>query len=575
VSVDSPRIAEAPHSVPSRRRRLESLRRLLDRAPQSQSHLKEHCTRLLARLGQEKIRQGSSPARKLGNEAPHSLADMELDGAPSVASLTSNDASLNEFMPRPLHIPGVSRQHLWEWHSAPGAFERLTPPFDPAEVVERSEPFDLRDGSVTLKVPLPVLGALGLGLKITARHCPEGFREGHQFVDTMAKEFPFVGYEHTHMISGVAHKGETNGEQQEAQLIDSIRYRLVGGMLGNMVGALVVHAKFAAMFAYRHNVTRDDLLLHAHCDWRFRGSRVAVAGASGLIGSTIVPMLTTGGAHVIRLCRGHPGPSDACTSSAAWDPKSGIVDTEALEGCDAVIHVAGRGIAKPPFRWTENARQEILESRVQGTRVLCEALARMRQPPKVFVMASGVAYYGDTNACGTAAGEDTAKGSGFLSDVVQAWEAAAQPARAAGIRVVCLRYGAVLSTRGGAVKMMLPVFKMGLGGCLGSGNQHMPWISVDDAAGVALHAICDDSLFGSVNAVAPSSATNMDFTNTLAGILHRPAISSVALDMLLGDFAKETMLVDQHVAPTALQQSGYPFRHADLDAALRHILGRL
>ncbi|CAE8690138.1 unnamed protein product, partial [Polarella glacialis] len=339
--------------------------------------------------------------------------------------------------------------------------ERLLPPFDPAKVLKRSEPFHLRDG----------------------------YREGYQFMDTNL-EFPFEIYEHIHACSEAKF-----GDQEGAQLE-------------------VLLPKFKAMFAYRHAVTRGDLLLHAACDWQLRGQRVAVTGCSGLVASAVVPMLTTGGASVVRLVRsggsGHP---------------------EALEGCSAVVHLAARGISEAPFR--------------QGTRTLCEAngLARMRQPPKVLVMASGVSIYGDAGGEAVVADESSPRGAGFLADVVDAWE-------------VCLRFGVVLCPSGGALKLMLPVFKAGLGGTLGGGAQRMPWISKDDdAAGAVLHALCSPSLRGAVNGVSPVVTSNSDFTSAFGSVVARPVVLPVPgkkgkiLAALLGDFARETLLADQPVSP--------------------------
>jgi len=311
---------------------------------------------------------------------------------------------------------------------------------------------------------------------------------------------------------------------------------------------------------------------------------VAVTGATGLLGSSLVPTLTTGGAHVIRVGRGRQERAVAGASASSWDPVAGVVDTEALEGCEAVVHLAGRSIAKAPYRWTARAKQEIYESRVQGTRVLCEALAKMRQPPKVLVMASGVSYYGDTRGAvsrdgGKAVDESGSKGSGadFLAGVVEDWEAAAEPARAAGIRVVFLRYGMVLSPAGGALALMLPVFGACAGGRLGNGEQYLPWISLDDAVGSIVHAICaGDALTGPVNVVGPVPATNAEFTQALGGALWRPAVIPVprgVLRTLLGQFADETLLLDQKLRPAALLRSGYCFRHEAVGEALRHLLG--
>lgn len=477
------------------------------------------------------------------------------------------------FAPAALVIPGVTQQQLWAWHEAPGALERLMPPFDPAAVVSRSDPFRLKDGEVTLLVPLPVVGMLGCGLRLSARHNADNYVEGCQFQDTMS-DGPFAEYAHTHIVSETS----TPDTEVAAQLIDRIHFRLIGGCFGNALGGCVVHSKFRAMFKYRHAITRDDLSLHSRCQWQLKGMRIAVTGATGLIGSTLTPLLTTGGAQVVRMRRGRGAASEVQggVSSAFWDPETGSVDVHELQGCQAVVHVAARGIAQAPYRWSAKAKREIWDSRVKGTRALCEALASMPRPPEVLVMASGVSYYGDTH--GEALDENGDKGSGFLADLVQEWEAATEPASKAGIRVVFLRLGVVLSSAGGALRLMLPFFRAGLGGCLASGKQYMPWLSVDDAVGMIVHAICTPSLSGAVNAVGPQPATNAAFTRALARTLSRPALLPVpgcALRALLGQFAEETLLQDQNLVPKKLEQSGYKFRHSDVESALRHVLGKV
>ena len=221
---------------------------------------------------------------------------------------------------------------------------------------------------------------------------------------------------------------------------------------------------------------------------------VDITGSSGLVGSTLVPMLTTGGHHVTKLVR-----SDAGEFDVEWDPQADTFDAAALDGVDAVVHLAGENIAAA--RWNANVKEKIRSSRVNGTRVLCEGLAKMPTPPKVLVCASAIGFYGDRGD--ELLTEESAAGSGFLAEVAQEWEAATAPAREAGIRVVHLRFGVILSPRGGALAKMLLPFKLGMGGRVGSGRQYWSWISVDDAAGAIHHALMTDSLRGPVNAVAP------------------------------------------------------------------------
>jgi uncharacterized protein len=259
--------------------------------------------------------------------------------------------------------------------------------------------------------------------------------------------------------------------------------------------------------------------------------------------------------------------------SVAWDPDAGTIDAAGLDGVDAVVHLAGEGIASG--RWTDERKRRIRESRVKGTRLVAETLAAMPRKPRVLVCASAVGFYGARGDEGL--DESSAPGTGFLSDVCREWEAAADPARAAGIRVAHLRFGVVLSPKGGALAKMLPPFRMGVGGRLGSGAQWMSWISLDDAIGAVLHALSNDAIAGPVNAVAPNPVTNASFTKTLGGVLGRPTIFPMpasAARLAFGEMADHLLLTGQKVLPRRLLETGYRFRHPGLEEALRHLLGR-
>src|SRR5262245_13397563 len=245
--------------------------------------------------------------------------------------------------------------------------------------------------------------------------------------------------------------------------------------------------------------------------------RVLVTGASGLVGSALVPFLTTGGHRVTRLVRSQPRPGAA---EIHWDPVTGVQDLSSLEGMDAVVHLAGENIAGG--RWTAERKAKIRDSRVIGTRTLCETLARLSQPPKVLVSASATGYYGDRGA--EPLWENSTFGTGFLADVCRAWEKATQPAVQKGIRVVLLRLGIVLSPAGGALAKMLLPFKLGLGGVIDRGNQYLSWIALDDVAGAMAHTLMTDALQGPVNAVAPHPVTNREFARTLGRVLRRPTV---------------------------------------------------
>ena len=298
---------------------------------------------------------------------------------------------------------------------------------------------------------------------------------------------------------------------------------------------------------------------------------VAITGSTGLLGSALVPRLTSGGHGVVRLVRGTPAPASA-ERVARWDPDTGAVEP-GLDGVDAVVHLAGESV--PGGRWTQARKQRIRDSRVRATRLFAETLARLPRPPRVLVAASAIGYYGDRGD--QVLREESPPGVGFLPEVCREWEAAAEPAARRGIRVVHLRIGLVLSPKGGALAAMLPVFRLGLGGPVGSGAQWMSWIGMDDMLGAVLHALMNEALAGPVNAVAPAPVTNREFTKTLARVLRRPALlpfPAFAARAVLGQMADELLLASARVEPARLQATGFAFRDATLDGALRRLLGR-
>jgi uncharacterized protein (TIGR01777 family) len=280
---------------------------------------------------------------------------------------------------------------------------------------------------------------------------------------------------------------------------------------------------------------------------------VLLTGSHGLVGSALTPALTANGHKVTPLSHSQPWPE--------------------LAGHDTVVHLAGENIAAG--RWTPQKKARIRDSRVEMTRQLCETVTKLSPPPRVVICASAVGFYG--NRGDEVLREESAPGAGFLAEVCCDWETATKPAADAGIRVVHLRFGVVLSPAGGALAKMLTPFKLGLGGVLGDGRQWMSWIALDDAVGVIGHALADDALHGPVNVVAPEPATNHDFTRTLARVLLRPAIFPVpafALRLALGEMADALLLSSQRVEPARLVASGHRFRFPELEGALRHLLRR-
>lgn len=295
--------------------------------------------------------------------------------------------------------------------------------------------------------------------------------------------------------------------------------------------------------------------------------RVLVSGSHGMIGSHLVESLGRSGHEVRCLVRSAPSGPD----EVLWDPAAGTIDAKGLEGIDAVVHLAGSNIAAR--RWTRAIKQEIRDSRVKGTRLLCKALAQLDKPPATFVSASAIGYYGDRGK--TVLDEGSPAGSGFLPSVCRAWEEASAALKGTDIRVVFMRIGIVLSPEGGALAKMLPSFKLGIAGHIGNGKQFMSWISLDDVVGAIIYALENPSLAGPINVVAPEPVTNHDFSKTLGHVLHRPTVfplPAFALRTALGEMADELLLSSTRVKPSRLIAAGYKYQYPDLTGALRHLL---
>jgi hypothetical protein len=295
---------------------------------------------------------------------------------------------------------------------------------------------------------------------------------------------------------------------------------------------------------------------------------VLVTGSHGLIGSALLPVLRADGHRVVRLVRGAAEGSDDLT----WDPDAGTIDAAGLEGIGAVVHLAGAGIGDK--KWTPARKQLILRSRTQGTDLLARTLAGLGQPPGVLITGSAVGYYGSRGP--EPLTEPAPPGDDFPARVCVAWEAAAAPAAEAGIRVVAIRTGIVLAAHGGALHRMLLPFKLGLGGRIGSGEQYMSWIALDDHVGAVRHLLGSERVSGPVNLTAPNPVTNADFTRALGEAVHRPTVLPTPLLPLKAVYGGELvqhLLVDgQRVVPRVLETHGYEFRHPELDGALRAVL---
>jgi len=302
---------------------------------------------------------------------------------------------------------------------------------------------------------------------------------------------------------------------------------------------------------------------------RYRAVRVAVTGSSGFIGGELVRSLRADGHDVVRVVRS----DDGAAGTARWDIDAGEIDAAALEGLDGVVHLAGEGIGDK--RWTRDQKRRILESRTRGTTLLATTLAGLDAPPRVLVSGSAIGYYGDRGD--EELDEESAPGTGFLSEVAQQWEASTAPAAAAGVRVAHLRTGIVLAPKGGVLAKFLPLFKFGVGGRFGPGTQWMSWISLDDEVSAIMHLLTSD-VTGAVNLTAPAPVTNAELADTLGDVLHRPTILPVPAFgprlLLGGERANGLLFEGQRVLPRVLQGDGFVHAHPTLSDCLHAILGR-
>jgi uncharacterized protein (TIGR01777 family) len=428
-------------------------------------------------------------------------------------------------------MPAAARE-LFDWHARPGAFERLNPPFEPVEVLERSG--GVAPGARTvLRILLGPVPTRWVGVHTA-------LDEGRSFTDRQ-ESGPFALWEHVHRMLPDGHA--------RSVLEDDIRYELP--LLGR-IAAGRVQERIESVFAYRHALTAADLARHAELPGP--PLRVGITGSHGLIGSALSHFLTTGRHVVVRLGRGE---------------KVGDVD-----GLDAVVNLAGAGVGDG--RWTAARKREIRESRVRTTEAVVAGILRAQRRPTVLINASAMGYYGDRGE--TPVDESSSRGTGFLAEVVEAWEGATRPAEEAGVRVVKLRNGVVLSPDRGALAKMLPVFKAGAGGKLGSGRQIFSWIALEDVVGAIHFALRTSSFQGVANLTAPEPVTNAAFTHVLGRVLHRPTVAAVpatVIRALFGEMGQESVLAGANVVPRALLDAGFRFRWPGLEDALRFCLGKV
>ncbi|NNF57535.1 MAG: TIGR01777 family protein [Rhodothermaceae bacterium] len=454
----------------------------------------------------------------------------------------------------------TSADNLFAWHAQPGAFQRLTPPWSGVRL-ESFEGIGEGERAVIRLSP---------GVRWIAEHhvLPEAERRagilGFQDVQVTG---PFAAWTHHHRFL-------PDGPGRSI-LEDDITYRLPLAPVSKIVAGTFARRQLARMFAYRHRVTQGDV--GRHTATALEPLTVALTGASGLLGKALSAFLLTGGHRVVRLVRSRQAVTTWNRSEAEqalyWNVEQGEVDEVGLatSAPDAVIHLAGEPVYA--LRWTNEKKRRIWESRTKGTQLLSRALARLDRPPRVLLSASGSGYYGDRGADRITEGEPP--GAGFLAEVCQAWEASTQEAEDAGIRTVHLRLGPVLSPAGGLLDTLLPLFKLGLGGHVGRGDQFLPWVALDDVLYAVLHLLAGD-LDGPVNLSAPTPVTMRRFAKALEPVLWRPArlrAPQSLLTFLSGDLARETVLASSRLLPQRLVDDGFTFAYPALDTALRHLLG--
>nr|WP_320010506.1 TIGR01777 family oxidoreductase [uncultured Desulfobulbus sp.] len=454
----------------------------------------------------------------------------------------------NGFFRYASHFPCTARE-LYDWHSRPGALERLIPPWEKTSVVKRQGSID-PGGQVMLKLhagPIPYAWH--------ARHIEN--QPGVLFRDIQERG-PFASWTHTHRFTDTPDGG---------LLEDEIEYRLPGHSLLPGFAGRQVEKTLQRVFAYRHATLAEDLQLHQQCS--LTPLRILITGASGVLGSALRPLLTTGGHEVWTLVRRVP---DRNRQEIYWNPGKDELDLSGFPPFDAVIHLAGDNIGEG--RWTREKKKRVIDSRVQGTGLIARTLAAQEVKPKVFLSASAVGFYGNCLDC--CMREEDRAGADFISDVCSLWEHSARPAEDAGIRTVFMRIGVVLSPQGGALQRLLATRYLGFSKGFGDGSQYISWIGINDMVGAILHALTCDQLEGPVNIAAPEPVTNAELMQTLARVVRRPLLPAVParlLTSIYGQMATEVLLGGCKVSTDKLQHSGYRFRQTALEPTLRRLLG--
>ena len=445
----------------------------------------------------------------------------------------------------------ASRGDLAHWHMREGALQRMLPPWEEVDVVKA--PVPMVDGAIAEFILHKGL----LPIRWIARH--EQVDPATGFVDIQVRG-PFRRWRHQHRF-------EERGAS--SAITDDIQYELPVPPVGSIVGGWLVRGDLERAFRFRHRRLANDLHRHQECA-ALSGLCVGITGASGLVGRQLQAFLTTGGTSVKRLTRGS---ASASRGEIQWNPGGERVATAPFESLDAIVHLAGANLADE--RWTPARKEVLRESRIAATRHLCTLLAGLERKPKVLVCMSGIGIYGTEH--GRTVDERDMAGSDFIAQLARDWEAAAQPAIDAGIRVVFLRAGMVVTAAGGAVAKMRTPFLFGAGGPIGSGKQGISWIASDDLLGMIATAIVDGRWAGPVNAVAPEAVEQRQFAKALGRSLRRPAIApmpAAVVRMLFGEMGESLLLRGQFAQPTRATELGFRWDFPLLQDALDFELGR-
>nr|MBA3750105.1 TIGR01777 family protein [Nitrosopumilus sp.] len=443
---------------------------------------------------------------------------------------------------------------VFDYHTREGALDRLMPPWSLLTLIKNNK--DIKNGSVTiLKLKLGPIG-----IKWIAEHL--GYIQNRQFQDRMIKG-PFRSWLHTHSF--------IPSDFDHCTMEDRIDYSLASGIARSKFINDLIQNNLNQIFYYRHRILKNDMTLRKLVR-KNRRKKILITGSTGLIGSALIPLLKIVGEHnVTKMVRPSSKNIDNNLQVVKWDPDKEKIIINDLEGYDLIIHLGGENIFG---RWSNSKKQSLMESRIKTTRLLCNSIIKLTKPPSTFICASAIGFYGNRGS--EILTEESSAGSGFLSDLCQKWEESTETAKSIGIRVINLRFGMVLTPRGGILqKLVKPsIFKIGLQ--MGSENQYISWVSIEDVIGSILYSIDDSSIQGPVNIVSPNPVTILDFSRILSSVLKNKImipLSKRLLKLAFGEFADSVVSSSSFVLPKKLSSIGYPYMNPDLEDTLRLLLG--